>query len=117
MQFDELKSEIKNIVYKDVRADSEDYFEAVIASEELKNLGVKLEQLFGLPYLPWQYIYSDQVHNAIKGFGGIMAGQTLYFWNKDNDVAFTMLWPWRDGKHTTVKIGYRSNKGGIVNAI
>ena len=105
MQFDKLRDEIKNIMYKDVRADSKDYFEAVILSEEGKDLAKKLEKIFGLPYLPWQYIYSDQVKNAIKDFGSIMAGQTLYFCNKDNDTAFAMLWPWRDGRHTTVKIG------------
>lgn len=109
MQFDELKSEIKNIMYKDVRVDSENYLEAVILSEELKNLNKKLEQFFGLPYLPWQYKFSDRVQNILKDFGSIAGGQTLYFLNKDNDVAFAMLWPWRDSKHVTIKMNYRSN--------
>lgn len=116
MQFDELKNEIKNIAYKDVRIDAADYFEAVILNDELKNLSARLEQFFGFPYLPWQYMYSDQVKDVIKDFGGIMAGQTLYFWNKDNVAAFAMAWPWRDSRHTTLKIGYRICKREIVNA-
>jgi hypothetical protein len=45
------------------------------------------------------------VQKVIDDFGGIMAGQTLYFTKQADGVIFAMLWPWQDGIRITLKAG------------
>jgi len=58
----------------------------------------------GLPAYPSNDRLSPQIEKTIKEFGGVMSGQTLYFWSQGKDTVFAMLWPWEDGYRTTVKI-------------
>ncbi len=104
MEFNELKKEVKNGVLDALRTDSDHYFEAVVVKEEMAKLKARLEKFLGLPAYPSKDRLLSQIEEAIKDFGGIKPGQTLYFWSEGNDVLFAMLWPWQDGWHTTVKI-------------
>jgi len=103
MQFNQLKDELKSIIFDELRKDSEDYFEAVILKDSLVNLIATLDRLFGAPAWPCKNKLSDQIKKVISKCGGIRTGQTLYFWNHASNTVFVMLWPWQDGKHTTVK--------------
>lgn len=104
MQFDDLKNEVKGISIGDLRKDSQSYFEAVIAKEELAKLLTKLEKFLGLPVWPSKTKLSTAIQNAIEEFGGIRPGQTLYFSHLDSTTVFAMLWPWGDGTRITLKI-------------
>lgn len=104
MQFSEIRKELGAVVFNTLRADTDNYFEGVVVKEELVKLAGILEKFFGSPALPSNNKLSPQIQEAIDSFGGIMSGQTLYFWNQGNDAIFAMLWPWQDGNHTTVKI-------------
>ena len=104
MQFRELKAQVKSVEFDELRSERDNYFEAVITKDKLKNLTPKLKDFFGASIWPSKKKLPPQVEEAIKDFGGIIAGQTLYFNNHNQNVAFAMLWPWQDGKHTTVKI-------------
>lgn len=104
MKFDELRDHVKNVRFDELRMDSDNYFEAVVIREELNKLTTRLESFFGNPAWPSSNRLSFQMQEVIKGFGGIMQGQTLYFWNERNEIIFAMLWPWKDGERTTVKI-------------
>lgn len=104
MQFNELKEQIKNVGLNDVRKDSENYFEAVVAKDNMKELINRLDNFFGKPVWPSRVGLSFQMQETIKEYGGIVNGQTLYFSNQDSKVIFAMLWPWENGKYTTVKI-------------
>jgi hypothetical protein len=104
MQFNELKKELRSIVFTEVRVDSDDYFEAVISKDKLTNLIARLNKFFVAPIWPCKGKLSAQIKKIIEDCGSIRTGQTLYFGNQSNDAVFVMLWPWQDGKHTTVKI-------------
>ena len=108
MHFSELKTQVKRIALHELRKDADNYFEAVIIGSKLNELASTLKEFLGRPVWPprWRLKkkLSPQVKEAIKDFGGIMDGQTLYFYNRDHTVVFAMLWPWKDGEHTTVKI-------------
>lgn len=104
MQFNELIKEVNNVIFTTVRQESGIYFEAVVAKKELANLTTRLENFFGPPMWPLKNNLPSQVQEAIRDFGGIMPGQTLYFWNQGNDTVFAMLWPWQDGEHITIKM-------------
>jgi hypothetical protein len=107
IQFEQLKTEIKNITFETLRTDGADYFEAVLTREHLSELTSKLEQTFGLPAWPSKTKLSPQVKEKIEEFGGVWEGQTLYFANPEGNFLLAMLWPWQDGEHITLKIAKR----------
>ena len=105
MEFDKLKTEIKNVELDMTRSDSEDYFEAVIKKARLEELARVLEDNFGPPAWPSFHRLSQVAQIALKNFGGIRNGQTLYFSNNGAHQIFAMLWPWQDNERVTIKAG------------
>jgi hypothetical protein len=104
VNFKELKIEIKGIKFDTLRADSDNYFEAVIAKDAIEQLIRTLEIFFEAPLWPSEKKLNVQIEEMINDFGGIEKGQTLYFKNDQENVIFAMLWPWRDGERTTLKL-------------
>ena len=107
MQFEKFKEQIKAIDFDSVRADAEDYYEAVINSSQMADLSSCLEKVLGKPAFPSENPLSDQAKDIITEFGGLRQGQTFYFLNQDGNSIFVMLWPWSDGEHTTLKSGQK----------
>lgn len=105
MEFDKLKTEIKNVGFDMTRSDNEYYFEAVIKKARLEELARVLESNFGPPAWPSRLKLSKEAGNALKNFGGIRNGQTLYFSNNGAHQIFAMLWPWQDNERVTIKMG------------
>lgn len=108
MEFKQLTLELKGLTLDAIRAENEDYFEAVILKSQLDTLISKLDKVFGLALWPSQAKLTDETKNVIEEFGGVMSGQTLYLLKQDKQVFFAMLWPWQDGKHITLKTGCKS---------
>lgn len=104
MEFDQVRAGLKDLRFDTLRTDCDNFFEAVIVKNELKKLNSRLETFFGSPVFPSKKRLSFQAEDAIQGFGGIMAGQTLYFWNEGKEAIFAMIWPWQDGQHSTIKV-------------
>lgn len=106
MQFINLKEEIRSVSFHETRTDCDNYFEGVIVKSELGKLTDSLEKFLGVPVWPSKNTLSMPMRKAVDGFGGIMPGQTLYFWSgaAGAEAVFAMLWPWSDGERTTVKI-------------
>ncbi|MBU3958810.1 MAG: hypothetical protein KKH29_04240 [Candidatus Omnitrophica bacterium] len=104
MQFSELKAGVKSIGFSELRKDSDNYLEAVIVTYKAGELCHVLETFLGPAVWPSENKLSPQIEDAIRGSGGIMEGQTLYFLRQDNNTLLTMLWPWGNGEHITVKI-------------
>jgi len=107
MDFIQLKTQIKNVIFEAVREDCEDYFEAVITKEKLTELSCSLEKGLGAPAWPSKNRLESQVQKAIEEFGGIRAGQILYWGNQENVSLFAMLWPWQDAEHITLKMAMK----------
>ena len=104
MDFIELIKDVRVVPCVTLRADNEDFFEAVILNGSVGALCVKLEKFFGQPAMPSKNKLSDKVEKTVKLFGGINPGQTLYYWGEGDSAIFVMLWPWQDKTHTTFKI-------------
>jgi hypothetical protein len=104
MEFDELKKEVKAVPLDTLRLDVDNNFEAVVVKKEIAKLKERLEKFFGAPAFPSKNSLTFQMREVVDGFGGIQPGQTLYFWNKGQETIFAMLWPWKDGVRTTLKV-------------
>ena len=104
MQFSEIKEEVKTLDFEALRTDCDNYFEGVLINGEVSKLCERLQKLLGIPAWPSKNRLSYQIEDAVKAFGGIMPGQTLYFKSGEGGTVFAMLWPWQDGLRTTVKI-------------
>ena len=90
--------------FSELGKDSDNYLEAVIVTDEAGELCRVLETFLGPAVWPSENKLSPQIEDAIRGFGGIMEGQTLSFLHQYNNTVLAMLWPWGNGKHITVKI-------------
>ncbi len=107
MTFNELKDQIKTCGFEELRVDNNELFEVVVRKKDLEAVSAKLNSVFGSPAWPSENKLSNEVNNIIQHYGGIMAGQTLYFTHMDNLPVFVMLWPWGDKDHITVKVGVK----------
>ncbi|MCX5695062.1 MAG: hypothetical protein NTW18_00140 [Candidatus Omnitrophica bacterium] len=107
MEFKRIRDEVKSLSPETLRSDNSDYFEAVFIKGELVKLNARLTNFFGEPAWPSKDKLTSQMDEAIKDFGGIQGGQTLYFKGVGINSLFAMLWPWQDGVHTTIKIAYK----------
>jgi len=105
MEFPQLKEEVKKFGFRLIRADSDDYFEAVFLRNDLASLVNKLDSLFGPRKWPSAEPLSAKISDIIKDCGGIREDQTLYFLEGEKFSAFAMLWPWSDGQRITLKLG------------
>ena len=104
MQFLELKEQVKSIGFDELRQEQDNYFEAVVVKDKIKELMDQMRGFFGAPTWPSQGKLSLEIEDQIRDYGGITEGQTLYFLERQEGNIFAMLWPWADGEHTTVKI-------------
>ena len=101
MQFKKLKDTVKELGVDTLRVENDNYLEAVIIKNKLTELILKLDNLLG----PAQGEPSVQAADVVKEFGGLIKGQTFYFWHEGKSFIFAMLWPWQDGEHITLKMG------------
>lgn len=104
MDFSGLRKNMKLLSFETLRTDCDNFFEGVIIQQELNKLNLQLKNLLGEPVYPSKNRLAFKVKETVDGFGGLMPGQTLYYKNLGKDGIFAMLWPWKDGQRTTVKI-------------
>ena len=104
MDFSDICTEVKTVVFESMREDTNDYFEAVVVREHFENLTQRLTASFGMPLWPSDTRLPRRVQTIIQEFGGIRPGQTLYYSSNGGAHIIAMLWPWQDGFHTTLKI-------------
>lgn len=104
MEFNKLKTELKNIELDTTRMDNENYFEVVIKKERLNEIIPIVERILGPTAWPSCSKLSKDTEKLIKNFGGLRKGQMLYLLCKDGFSIFAMLWPWQDNERVTIKI-------------
>ena len=101
--FNDLKTELKALGFDTLRSEREDYLELVVTRDKIGALNIKLESILGPAIWPTQRRLDAIIEEKLKNFGGIMAGQALYYKKQEEEILFVMLWPWKDGQHTTIK--------------
>ncbi len=104
MDFSLIRKDMKMFSFEALRTDCDNFFEGVIVGEELKKLNDQLKNLFGEPVYPSKNKLAHKVRQTVDGFGGVLPGQILYYKNSGVESILAMLWPWKDGQRTTVKI-------------
>jgi len=104
MDFGAIRNDIKLLSFETLRTDRDNFFEGVIFQQEMGRLNLRLKNLLGEPVYPSKNKLTFKVQETVDGFGGIMPGQMLYYKNLGKDGIFAILWPWKNGQRTTVKI-------------
>lgn len=109
MDFNSLRKDMKRFNFEALRTDCDNLFEGVIFQQELDKLSLQLKSIMGEPVFPSKSRLPHKVQAAVDGFGGVMPGQTLYYKDSGSDSILAMLWPWKDGQRTTIKIIQQNN--------
>jgi len=104
VNFGVVKRDIKMFKFEILRTDGEDFFEGVIIQQEINKLTLQLKSLLGEAVYPSKNKLEQKVSRIVDEFGGLIPGQSLYYKDLGTQGVFVMLWPWKDGQHTTVKI-------------
>ena len=91
-----LFEEIKNSVKMEIRVDSKDYLEAVVARPGLDLLQPILARYFGATAKgpAEKATFPPPVQKIVDSLGGIRQGQSFYYKEEKNRVIFAALWPW-----------------------
>ena len=109
MDFNCLKRDIKRLSFEALRNDYNNLFEAVVGQQDFDKLNLQLKSRMGEPVFPSKNRLPHKVQETVNGLGGIMPGQTLYYKTIGTDSILAMLWPWKDGQRTTLKIIQQNN--------
>ena len=104
MTFDEIVQETQRLPLKEVRKNTEGYFECVINVEHEKNLCTLLEHFFGPPFKPKNITPSGDCRRYTHDYGGIEKHQVLYYFERDSLSHCALIWPWNNGEQATVKL-------------
>jgi hypothetical protein len=104
MTFRDFLAELQTLKIEELRAQSEEYFEAVISRTHLDPLHKILTAYFGPPLKPEGQSPSGEANQRAKPHGGIRKDQTMYFRQDGDHAECALLWPWGNGICITVKI-------------
>jgi hypothetical protein len=111
MTFQEFIDQIQTIRIEESRAQTDAYFEAVIAKEGLDALHKVLSDYFGPPLKPEGVQPSLKAKQLAAPYGGIRKEQTMYFRQTDEHAECALLWPWGSGARITVKVSQAKDSG------
>lgn len=104
MTFRDFLAALQTLKIEELRTQSEEYFEAVIAKTDVEPLHKMLAAYFGPPLKPEGQTPSGDANRHAKPHGGIRKDQTMYFRQDEDYAEFALLWPWGNGIRITVKI-------------
>jgi len=110
MNYNEFLERIKELGFEDLREDRPEHMEFVIGTNHLNRLISIVESYYGAAHTSSEEKPSRQARKYADPYGGIRKGQTLYYLKSGEVFHCVLLWPWRDGKATTIKIIQGENK-------
>ena len=102
-----LREIIDCCVHLDVhekRCDREDLFELVFFNSDLAEWGRILKAFLGDPVKPSGKAPTVKDLELTETTGSIRIEQTLYEKQFDNGVIIAKFWPWKDGRHVTLRM-------------
>lgn len=104
MSFKNLLDQLRKHPFQELRAHSDNYFEAVVSMSKLVGVEDSLIAYFGPPLKSAGIQPSAEAHHFSKSYGGIRQSQTMYFRKKDDGHIVAFLWPWKCGTLVTLKV-------------
>ena len=104
MTFDELLNSIEIKPCKEKRQREADYLEVVVAKTALEPVISALGDYFGAPLKPEGQKPTAAAQKHSEPYGGIYAGQTMYFRDGGTGPEMALLWPWGSEPLVTLKI-------------
>ena len=111
MTFQDFIAQIQTLRIEESRAQTEEYFEAVIAKSGLEPLHKLLTAYFGPPLKPEGRSSSWKANQCAKPYGGIRKDQTMYFRQDGDHAECALLWPWGSGTRITIKVTQAKKTG------
>ncbi|MDD5226039.1 MAG: hypothetical protein PHV97_02510 [Candidatus Omnitrophica bacterium] len=109
MTFQDFLAQIQTVKIEESRAQTEEYFEAVIAKASLDPLHKILTAYFGPALKPEGCSPSGEANRRAKPYGGIRKDQTMYFRRDAEHCECALLWPWGSGTRITIKVSQSRN--------
>jgi hypothetical protein len=100
----ELSAQLQQLPSDQVRTFTDSYIEIVYLQQDVERWTRALQEFFGPPAKARGTRPSRAVDTLTEEHGGIDKGQTLFAKEGEEGLVAAMLWPWQDGKHTTLKI-------------
>ncbi|MBP7088320.1 MAG: hypothetical protein KBB01_03370 [Candidatus Omnitrophica bacterium] len=89
---------------------SDEYYEAVIYSQDLGEWYKIFTAILGPAAKPEGTKASKQDQDLAKDYGGIFDNQTLFKKEEENAMVIAMFWPWQNKIYTTIKIAFLEKK-------
>lgn len=86
------------------RCDREDLFELVFFQNDLSEWDRILSAFLDKPVKPSGQSPTPKNLAVTEGTGSIRTEQTLYEKRFENGVIIAKFWPWRDGRHITLRM-------------
>ncbi len=115
MDYNEFLKQVKRLEFQELREDRPGYLEFVIATDYMSSLNSILESYYGAAYSPPEKEPPKHAQKYAEPYGGIQEGQTLYYLDSGDYFHCALLWPWGNGKSTTIKLfqdGKNTEKNG-----
>lgn len=89
---------------REKRCMTEEFIELVFSNEQIDEWQRVLTAFLGSPIKPEGQEPSDEDLALTAGTGGIRIEQTLYENEFDDGVIIAKFWPWKDNRHTTLRM-------------
>lgn len=99
-----IEKKINSLPIVNQRQKNDSYNEIIFFHKDSKKLDRALAGILGPPVkLRWKKP-DNNLKSLTRRYGGIRVGQTLYLKDYDDCRVVAMIWPWKDQKHTTLKL-------------
>jgi hypothetical protein len=106
MKLEPIIQQIKTLPIKELRRETRDYCEIVLANEQIDACREILESALGSPVKQAGAEATEEMVALTEDFGEIVDHQVLFSKADKEHTLIAMLWPWRDDVHTTLVMGY-----------
>ena len=107
MELEPIIRRVRSLPVKEIRIETRDYCEIVLANEEVAACQKILEDTLGPALKRAGEPVTADILELTADFGEIVDHQVLYMKAGGSRTILAMLWSWRDDVHTTLVMGYQ----------
>ncbi len=99
-----LEQKFESLTISKQRKSTPAYKEIVFFNKDIKKWKKVLSGSLGAPVNASWSSPDKNIQKMTRKFGGIRNGQTLYLKEHNEGWIMAMIWPWKDKKHSTLKL-------------